>query len=96
MHRAVLAGSGLFYIALAAGNRTHNDLHEHDRNGSGNPLHGCFASLVLQASSSYHRHLASEIGRKDRLRDKSMNAAHNVDDLRHAEADGDAAQCIGV
>ena len=38
----------------------------------------------------------SEIGREDRLRDEGVNAAHNVNHLRHAETRGDAAQCVGV
>src|SRR5262249_16134082 len=45
---------------------------------------------------SHHPHLVPELGREDRLRDEGMNAAYDVDDLRHAEAHGDAAQGIGV
>ena len=43
---------------------------------------------------SHHRHFAPEIGGKNGFRYEGMDAAHNVNDLRDAEAHSDAAQCV--
>src|SRR5215472_3947696 len=51
---------------------------------------------VPKANRSYHHHLAPEFGRKDRLRDEGMDAAHNVEDLSHSKTHGSAAKSVDV
>src|ERR1700731_3238301 len=62
----------------------------------------CAATRALRGASrragvvSYHFHLLPEFFGEDVLRDQRVDAAHDVHDLGHAEANGDAAQGISV